>query len=223
MIEIRNISKSFEDKKVLDHLSFQIKEGEIAGISGENGGGKSTLCRIIVGLEKPDEGNIFLNELALFDKKLNYRRKKGLTIQLLPQNPFLYFDPLVTVESSLLELIRYHKLAPRKEERSLLLEAINEVELSPHLLKQKASDLSGGEAERLLLAKSLLLHPSSIILDEATSMLDMTSQANLLGLLKRKFVSKGGSLLFITHDQDLLKAYCSSSYLLKDKNLERIL
>lgn len=221
MLEVRNISKSFADKKILENVSFQLEEGEIAGISGENGVGKSTLSRIIVGLEKPSEGNVYLNEIPLFDEKKNYKRKEGLLIQLLPQNPFLYFDPSSTVESTFLELIRYHRLGKRKEEKSLLLEALNEVELSSSLLKQRTSDLSGGEAERLLLAKSLLLHPSTLILDEATSMLDMTSQANLLGLLKRKFVSKGGSLLFISHDKDLLKEYCSSLYVLKDRKLER--
>lgn len=205
MIEARNLSKSFGDKKVFSHLSFTLKEGEILGVYGRSGIGKSTLAKILCGLLKMDEGELWLDGKLLASPEKSYDRTRGLAIQMVYQQPYASLDPNQKIKGSLVELINYHKLSQSpKETEEMISRVLQEVNLKEEILSHLPRQISGGEAQRIALAKCLLLKPRLLIMDEATSMLDVMVQANVLELVKRNILQEGGSVLLISHDRKLV-------------------
>ena len=202
IFEAKDLKKSFEGKTILDGASFRVNEGEIVGIYGASGLGKSTIAKIISGVLPPDGGS--WTDL-------------GLKLQMIYQQPYGALDPRQTVEQSFAELIRYHKLAEGKENvRKLTLESLSRVNLGPAILSHKPARISGGEAQRVSIARALLFEPKLLILDEATSMLDVLTQAEVLGLVKKCITEKGGAVLLISHDAELVQYLCGRVYVLKD-------
>ena len=213
MLEIKNCCKSFGNQKVLDDVSMTIPDGSIIGILGASGIGKSTLAKILCGVTAPDAGEIFLDGQLLLSKKEAYDRKRGLAIQMVYQQPYATLDPLQKIGAGLRELISYHRLTKnRQETEKLIADILAQMQLPSKILAHLPRQISGGEAQRVALARCLLLSPKLLILDEATSMLDVSTQANLLALVKAQMVSGGGSVLFISHDRALTDFYCDTVY-----------
>ena len=213
MLEIQNCCKSFGNQTVLQDVSLTIPDGSIIGVSGASGIGKSTLAKILCGVTKPDKGEAFLDGQLLVSEKSNYDRRRGLSIQMVYQQPYATLDPSQKIGVGLRELIRYHHLtANRKEADKLVHEVLSQTQLPAKILAHLPRQLSGGEAQRVALARCLLLKPELLILDEATSMLDVSTQANLLALVKAQMIPSGGSVLFISHDRALTDFYCDVVY-----------
>ena len=213
MLEIKNCCKSFGNQKVLDDVSMTIPDGSIIGILGASGIGKSTLAKILCGVTKPDKGEAFLDGQLLVSEKSNYDRKRGLAIQMVYQQPYATLDPLQKIGAGLRELISYHRLTKnRQETEKLISDILAQMQLSTKILAHLPRQISGGEAQRVALARCLLLRPKLLILDEATSMLDVSTQANLLTLVKAQMLPNGGSVLFISHDRALTNFYCDTVY-----------
>lgn len=213
MIEIKSCCKAFGSQTVLQNVSLTIPDGRIVGIFGASGIGKSTLAKILCGVLEPDSGEIFLDGQLLVSEKTTYDRKSGLAIQMVCQQPYASLDPSQKIGAGLRELIRYHRLAASRPAadalaRGILTQMQLPAKVSAHLPRQ----LSGGEAQRVALARCLLLQPQLLILDEATSMLDVSTQANLLALVRQQMLSRGGSVLFISHDRQLAGFYCDTVY-----------
>ena len=200
MLEIKNCCKSFGSQTVLQNVSLNIPAGSIIGVSGASGIGKSTLAKILCGVMPPDAGEVSLDGKLLVSPKEAYDRKRGLAIQMVYQQPYATLDPSQKIGTGLRELISYHRLAENKRAAEKL--------IADHLPRQ----ISGGEAQRVALARCLLLRPKLLILDEATSMLDVSTQANLLALVKAQMVPGGGAVLFISHDRALTEFYCDTVY-----------
>ncbi len=208
MIEGKEICKSFGKQTVLTDVSFRIPDGEIIGLSGKSGIGKTTLARILCGIIPPDSGNIYRNGLPLW-KGHAYSRSEGLAIQMVNQHPYASLDPRQKLINGFRELIRYHHFAASGEETEALIETIiSGVGLSMDILRQFPHQISGGEAQRVVIARCLLFKPELLILDEATSMLDVSTQANIIGLVKRMQIAQGRSVLLISHARDLVEALC---------------
>ena len=213
MLEINNCCKSFENQTVLQDVSMTIPNGSIIGVSGASGIGKSTLAKILCGVTAPDAGAVFLDGKLLVSQKEAYDRKCGLAIQMVYQQPYATLDPAQKIGAGLRELISYHRLTKnRQETEKLIADILAQMQLPSKILAHLPRQISGGEAQRVALARCLLLRPKLLILDEATSMLDVSTQANLLTLVKAQMIPNGGALLFISHDRALTDFYCDTVY-----------
>ena len=213
MLEIKNCCKSFGSQTVLQNVSLNIPAGSIIGVSGASGIGKSTLAKILCGVMPPDAGEVSLDGKLLVSPKEAYDRKRGLAIQMVYQQPYATLDPLQKIGAGLRELISYHRLTKnRQETEKLIADILAQMQLPSKILAHLPRQISGGEAQRVALARCLLLSPKLLILDEATSMLEVSTQANLLALVKAQMVSGGGSVLFISHDRALTDFYCDTVY-----------
>ena len=190
-----------------------IPNGSIIGVSGASGIGKSTLAKILCGVTAPDAGAVFLDGKLLVSQKEAYDRKCGLAIQMVYQQPYATLDPSQKIGTGLRELISYHRLAENKRAaEKLIADILAQMQLPDKILAHLPRQISGGEAQRVALARCLLLRPKLLILDEATSMLDVSTQANLLALVKAQMVPGGGAVLFISHDRALTEFYCDTVY-----------
>ena len=213
MLEIKNCCKSFGSQTVLQNVSLNIPAGSIIGVSGASGIGKSTLAKILCGVTAPDAGAVFLDGKLLVSQKEAYDRKCGLAIQMVYQQPYATLDPSQKIGVGLRELISYHRLTKnRQETEKLIADILAQMQLPSKILAHLPRQISGGEAQRVALARCLLLSPKLLILDEATSMLDVSTQANLLALVKAQMVPGGGAVLFISHDRALTDFYCDTVY-----------
>lgn len=193
MLEIKNCCKSFGNQTVLQDVSLNIPDGSIIGMSGASGIGKSTLAKILCGVTAPDAGAVFLDGKLLVSPKEAYDRKRGLAIQMVYQQPYATLDPLQKIGAGLRELISYHRLTKnRQETEKLIADILAQMQLPSKILAHLPRQISGGEAQRVALARCLLLSPKLLILDEATSMLDVSTQANLLALVRRRWYPAAG-------------------------------
>lgn len=224
MLEIRNCCKSFGNQTVLQDVSLTIPDGSIIGVFGASGIGKSTLAKILCGVTKPDKGEAFLDGQLLVSEKSNYDRRRGLSIQMVYQQPYATLDPSQKIGAGLRELISYHRLTKnRQETEKLIADILAQMQLPSKILAHLPRQISGGEAQRVALARCLLLSPKLLILDEATSMLDVSTQANLLALVKAQMLPNGGSVLFISHDRALTDFYCDVVYAFdEDRRLKEV-
>ena len=213
MLEIKTCCKSFENQTVLQDVSLTIPDGSIIGMFGASGIGKSTLAKILCGVTAPDAGEVFLDGQLLVSEKRNYDRRRGLSIQMVYQQPYATLDPSQKIGAGLRELISYHHLAENKKAaETLIADILVQMQLPTKILAHLPRQISGGEAQRVALARCLLLRPKLLILDEATSMLDVSTQANLLALVRAQMIPSGGSVLFISHDRALTNFYCDTVY-----------
>ena len=224
MLEIKTCCKSFGSQTVLQNVSLNIPAGSIIGVSGASGIGKSTLAKILCGVMPPDAGEVFLDGKLLVSPKEAYDRKRGLVIQMVYQQPYATLDPSQKIGAGLRELISYHRLAKNGQEtKTLIADILAQMQLPPKILAHLPRQISGGEAQRVALARCLLLRPKLLILDEATSMLDVSTQANLLALVKAQMIPSGGSVLFISHDRALTDFYCDVVYAFdEDRRLKEV-
>ncbi len=220
MIEGRHLSKSFGGHPVLKDASFTIGRGETVGLWGPSGIGKSTVAKLLCGILPPDEGEILLDGAVLASPKTPYDRRRGLRIQPVYQQPYAALDPRQKLSAGFDELIRYHRLAKTPEEKEALVSALlSSVGLDKAVLSRLPHQISGGEAQRVSVARCLLFEPRLLILDEATSMLDVSTQANVLGMIFRRMRAQSGSILLISHDRALVEHLSDRIYTWEDLHL----
>ncbi len=208
VLTVRNVSQSFstgflfkEKRQVLHRISFSVKENEILGLAGTSGAGKSTLVRLIMGLLKPDEGDILLDGCSLLARE---GREKRRQVQMLFQNPMASLNPRMTIRESMEEPLRLYG----RYDKAQVEELWEDLQLRSELLTRYPHQLSGGELQRVCLGRLLLLRPRLLLLDEPTSMLDVSVQAQVIALLQKLRKKYPMACLFISHDLDLLHAIC---------------
>lgn len=228
MLKVENIYKTYNSGifkrrqlPVLNNISFEIPSGISVGLMGDSGCGKSTLARILIGLLNADSGRVIFNgrdisELSGIEKK-KFRRK----MQIVFQNPESSLNPRMTILQNMLEPMIIQKLHSTTEQKSIVLEKLKTVGLSDNLLLRYPREISGGEAQRIVLARILTLNPNFIILDEPTSMLDMSVQAQILDLLKRLQAELNLTYLLISHDKRVVDWFTEQTYLLKNGTLHK--
>ena len=211
MLKAENICKTYWERSakkeqiVLDNCSLEIASGQVVGLMGPSGCGKSTLARILLRLVPPSSGKIIFNGQDIThtsNNKLQDFRKK---VQFISQRPESFFDPIITLGKSLMEPLKIFNLRYSDDEIQSVLEL---VKLNKALLTRYPHQVSGGEIQRLSIARALLLKPQLLILDEPTSMLDISVQAQILHLLKNIQRERNLSYLFIAHDKDVINWMC---------------
>lgn len=211
MLKAENISKSFIDRssgktfELLHDVSLEIKAGEAVALMGGSGSGKSTLARILLRLLSCDSGKIYFqgqNITKVTGKDLSIFRR---SVQFISQRPESFLDPRQTLGCSLKEAFTVFNL-PYDEEK--IKEMLDLVKLNAELLQRYPHQVSGGEIQRICLVRALLLEPKLLVLDEPTSMLDISVQAQILHLLRDIRREKQLAYLFITHDKQLAKWLC---------------
>jgi len=211
LITAQNITKSYSTSYsgsrqiVLNGCSLTIKPGEIVGLMGPSGSGKSTLGRIIASLDKPDSGVLQYKNKNLLNTGGNYDQHIRRKIQVLFQDPGGTFNPVKTLKSSFMDVFRLPGVTIPDGGISSIL---NNIGLHEEILSRFPHEISGGQAQRLALARILLVNPELIVLDEPTSALDLSVQAQILHLLKKIKTTKNISYLFISHDLEVLQFMC---------------
>ena len=214
MIKVNNISKKLNEKTILNNVSFIIKDKELVGICGKSGEGKSTLGKILAGFIKYDSGEIYLDDTKLENGKLNK------DIKIIFQQVFASLDPKQKIIKGLKEVILYNKLASKDNVDNYIDELLKLIELDKDILNHLPSQISGGEASRIVILKALIFKPKLLILDESTSMLDSLTEVNILTKVKSIVKEYNGSILIISHDEKLLSLYCDKVYKLEEGELK---
>lgn len=214
LIEVKELTKTFvvrgrkEKQTAVDHVSFSIPKGSSFGLIGESGSGKTTIGRMILGLLAPDEGEIlYLGESLTPKNRASYRRK----IQYIFQNPFSSLDPQFTIYDSIAEGIRALKLsASSKEEEARVTALLEMVGLSKRDGEKYPYEFSGGQLQRVVIARALAVEPEFLIMDEPVSSLDVSYQAQIINLIARIQQEKNLTTLFISHDLSVVQGFCDT-------------
>lgn len=230
MIELKNLSKTFTVGKgktktttvALTDVSFEIADGKKVGLIGKSGEGKSTIANVLCGAVAPGGGNVFKDGKALWDDKGKYDKLSGEKIQLVPQQPLLALDPMQRAGNAVKEALVATKHAKRGNDvKQKALRLFDIVGLERTLWGRLPLHLSGGQAQRLVIARALATEPTLLISDESTSMLDPSTSQSILDLYDRLVDTLGISVLFISHDVAMVKNFCDEIYLLKDGSVTK--
>ncbi len=206
ILGLRNVTKRFPSNRrdarpAVEDVSLELREGEILGILGQSGSGKSTLARMVVGLETPDSGSITRFPGAAAGRA----GTPGTEVQLVFQEPHNVFDPRMKLRTSLEAPLLPRRDCTADQRSARIHRVVREVELDPGLLDRYPGQCSGGQLQRLTIARALLLEPAVLICDEATSALDAVTQRTVLDLLLRLHRDRQLSLIMISHDMNVLR------------------
>ncbi|MEK3883371.1 ABC transporter ATP-binding protein [Paenibacillus sp. PL2-23] len=225
MLKVDGVDKSYRvggmfvgsKRQVLHQVSFECARGECLGIIGESGSGKSTLGRLLLGIEKPDRGTITLEGKPVTD-----RRARAGAISAVFQNYRSSLNPYFTVEQALMEPMQALGMT-RSEMKDKVGELLQLVGLPVSYSSKYAHEMSGGEAQRVCIARAISTAPSCILLDEAVSSLDVSVQAQVLELLKGLKERSSTSYIFITHDIQAAAYLCDRIMIFRDGRMEELL
>lgn len=210
-----SMSGPSEAFRALDGIDIHVAAGETVGIVGESGSGKSTLARAIIRQNAPSGGTIRFDGTdvqSLNAEALTAFRRRA---QMVFQNPYDSLNPRMTILDAVAEPIWRHGLADRKAALLQAGELLEMVELPRGLATRRPRQLSGGQCQRVGLARALALKPQLLVADEITSALDVTTQAQILELLMRLQRERSLALLYISHDLSLVSSLCSRVYVFK--------
>ena len=217
MLEVRDLHVKFHnrDREAVGGISFTIEAGEIMGLVGESGSGKTVTAMSIAGLLPRKQcsysGEIRLNGKDLLHAERSELRKvHGKDIGVVFQEPMSAMDPLMKIGEQVGEVLRVHTGLGKEERREKALRAMEAAELpEPEQLYAKyPHELSGGMLQRAMIAAAIVIEPTILLLDEPTTALDVTIQAQILELLKKLNRERGISMLFISHNLNVVRKLC---------------
>src|SRR3954468_8307694 len=195
------LGKTFAQVRALDGVSFDLKPGETLGIVGESGCGKSTLGRAVLRLIKTTDGRVVWAGRDLFRLDPKALRRERREMQIIFQDPLASLDPRMSVETIIGKPLRiFHPELSRAEVRKRVFETMNQVGLAASMANRYPHEFSGGQCQRIGIARAIILKPKLIVCDEPVSALDVSIQAQIINLLMELQRSLGISLLFISHN-----------------------
>ena len=201
---------------ILDACSLVVAEGRTVGLEGRSGAGKSTLVRILLGLIPADGGAVLWEGRDLTTLSRAEMRAFRRSVQLVVQNPEQAFDPRCTMEESLREVFAIHPslLDEGGSAKEQIAAELRAVELTVHVLGRRPHELSGGELQRAAIVRALLTKPRILLLDEPTTMLDVSIQEQILRLFLRLRAERRLGMLLISHDRALLTCFADEIHTL---------
>lgn len=234
LLEAKDIKVSFrkenqekvfgkERQTVLNGVSLELKRGECLGIIGESGSGKSTLGRVILGLHKPEKGTVLIDGTELYGKKRKMKNIK-YDISVVFQDYVSSVNPRFTVMSALDEAINVHIINTGEKldkinRRNMAVELLNNVGLDESFLSRYSHELSGGQLQRVCIARAVAIHPKIILLDEAVSSLDVSTQTQVMDYLIKLRKIYHFSYIFITHDLSTITYLCDRVLFFNNGNI----
>ena len=213
LVRVENLCKEFYVKKgfktqalkVLSDVSFDIKKGEVFGLVGESGCGKTTVGRTLIRLYEPTSGKVFYNGEEITKK--NHRSIYG-KMQMVFQDPFSSLDPRKTIFDIVREPLKIQKQGSKEEQRERIKAYIKKVGLNEDQLARYPHEFSGGQRQRIAIARALVTEPEFIICDESVSALDVSIQAQVLNMLMELQKDMNLTYLFISHDLAVVRHIC---------------
>jgi peptide/nickel transport system ATP-binding protein len=207
LLNVENLKKYYysglfqkQVTRAVDGVSFKIEKGKTLGLIGKSGCGKSTLGRTILRLLEPTAGKVIFDGQDISGLKGRSLKYLGTRMQIIFQNPETCLNPKMKIYDIIAEPLRLHRLCTREGERERVTELIDAVSLNEEVLFRYPKELSGGQLQRVAIARVLSMKPEFIVADEPTSMLDPLVQAQILCLLKELQNKFGISFLLISHD-----------------------
>jgi len=216
LLEVKGLKKYFPIKggffnktvanlKAVDDISFFIKQGEVLGVVGESGCGKSTTGRAILRLHEPTAGEVYFEgtDICKFDDET--LRTKRRDMQLIFQDPYSSLNPRMTVGDIIGESMLIHDKMKTAERTERVKELLNEVGLSPYHIRRYPHEFSGGQRQRIGIARAIAMNPKFLVCDEAVSALDVSIQAQVINLFEELKEKMNLTYLFITHDLGVVK------------------
>jgi len=217
LLQVKDLKVYFSDKekyaagkkkniiRAVDGVNFSIKRGEVLGLVGESGCGKSTVSRAILQLIPITKGEIFYegkNLGTLKEKELRLMRRR---IQMIFQDPYASLNPSMTVNQTISELLKIHRIAEGKARKEKVKEILSVVELDPEFIDRYPHEFSGGQRQRVSIARALVVNPEFLVADEPLSALDVSVQAQIINLLQELQGKFHLTYLFISHDLSVVR------------------
>lgn len=221
ILEVKNLQVHFPVKKNLlgkatrffkavDDVSFTVQQGDIVGLVGESGCGKTTLGRTILQLIEPTAGKILLKGKDLAEINSSLLRTMRKELQIVFQDPYGSLNPRITIGDSIMEPLKVHSvLSNNKQRRDKVMELLEKVSLDTNHFNRYPHQFSGGQRQRICIARALALNPSFLIFDESVSALDVSVQAQVLNLLNDLKAEFGFTAIFISHDLSVVHYICN--------------
>lgn len=205
-VDVRNLSVSFGSGssliRAVDGIDFSVERGEVFGLVGESGCGKSTILRALCGLNADWTGEVEINGVKMTPKR---GRDFYKLVQMVFQDPYGSLHPRQTVNTALMEPIRIHRLDNPSDR---VLQALSDVGLGPSFRFRFPHQLSGGQRQRVAIARALILEPKLLLLDEPTSALDVSVQAEILNLFRELHRNLELTYILVTHDLSVISHLC---------------
>lgn len=200
-LQVKNLIKSYrigsffskEKKEILKNISFDVKEGEIFSIVGQSGAGKSTIGKILLGIEKEDSG-----EIVFLDRPLE--KRKVQEIQMVFQDPYSSLNPAMKIGSILEEPLKVNGVKDKDERRRRVKAMLKEIGLDENSEDKYPSELSGGQRQRVVIGAAMILNPKLVVCDEPVASLDLSIQNQILNLIRKFNREYRTTFIFISHD-----------------------
>jgi len=199
------LSRVIGNVRAVDDVNLVLNRGEILGLVGESGCGKTTVGRLILRLIEPTAGQVIFDEQDVFKAGSRVLQALRPRMQMIFQDPYSSLNPLFTIERIIGEAMQIHRVVPKDELQEAMVEILVKVGLSPRYLTRYPHEFSGGQRQRVGIARALALRPEFIVCDEPVSALDVSIQAQIINLLKKLQREDGISMLFISHDLNVVK------------------
>ena len=196
--------------KAVNGVSFKLEQGQTLGLVGESGCGKTTLSRAMLGLVKVASGRVCFDGNDVFSQNRTARLALRRRAQMVFQDPYASLNPKMTVGSTLAEVLRFHRICPPREVRARVAELMEMVGLSRELSMRKPSELSGGQCQRVGVARALAVNPDLLVADESVSALDVSIQAQILNLFLNLQQEMALTMVFIAHDLGVVWHLCQT-------------
>lgn len=217
LLETRELKKYFYNKsglkvksvvKAVDNIDLTIHEGETVGLVGESGCGKSTFGRAILRLQEPTDGQIFYRGRQIQHLSFKEMRPYRKEMQIIFQDPAASLNPRKTIMQSIRIPLEVNHIGTKAEQQERAEAILSYVELNPSNWYKFPHEMSGGQKQRAMIARALIMHPSFIVGDEPVSALDVSIQAQVLNLMKKIQEEEHLSYLFISHDLSVVRFLC---------------
>ncbi len=225
IIRVRNLQRRFPVKEnslgkarefvhAVNGVDLDLPRGKTVGLVGESGCGKTTIGRLIVGLDNPDSGEIFFNGAPVTNMPGREARDYHKKVQIIFQNPYGALNPRQRIYQTFEEALKVHRIVSRKELAGEVERLLETVGISPDYKYHYPFEFSGGQRQRLCIARALAVHPEVVVCDEPVSALDVSVQSQILKLLKRLQTEFDLTYLFISHDLSVVYHICDYVYIM---------